>query len=133
MVEKKQNKKVEKVEKVEKVNKYIYNINMNTIFIKAGEDYHGGYLLQQNTDNNYLGGKKSIISRYDKMIIPFGLFYKNRINDLHQYAANRLLDEKESECIEPDLFDRLFFAVGKVELPKKEKYTDNNKTKRIYK
>ena len=107
------------------------NMNMNTIFMKAGEDYHGGYLLEGNENGNmYLGGKKSIISRYDKMVIPFGLFYKNRLNDLHQHAVNRLLDEKESECIEPDLFDRLFYAVGRVELPKKGKYTDNNKTKR---
>lgn len=111
-------------------------MNMNTIFMKAGEDYHGGYLLEGNENKNenmYLGGKKSIISRYDKMVIPFGLFYKNRLNDLHQHVANRLLNEKESECIEPDLFDRLFYAVGRIELPKKGKYSDNNKTKRIYK
>jgi hypothetical protein len=92
----------------------------NTIYIKAGEEYHGGYLLEQNnSENTYLGGKKQSISRYDKLVIPFGLFYKNRMNDLHQYTADKLLDNKETECIEPDVFDRLFYAVGRVEVPKK--------------
>ena len=108
---------------------------IKTLYDKSGQDYHGGYPLeeqeQDNNKNMYLGGKNLLISRYDKMVIPFGLFYKNRMNDLHEHAADKLLDDKrEAECIEPDVFDRLFFAVGKIELPKKEKYNDNNKTRR---
>ena len=98
----------------------------------SSDSYHGGYLLEKNnSENNYLGGKKSTFSRYNKIVVPFGLFYKNRMNDLHEDVADKLLDnKKETECIEPDLFDRLFYAVGRVELPKKEKYT-NNKTKKL--
>lgn len=104
---------------------------INTLYKKSGEDYHGGYPLQENHSDHYLGGNKSVISRYDKLVVPFGLFYKNRINDLHEHATSKLLDEKkESECIEPDVFDRLFYAVGRVEPPKKAKYSDNNKTRK---
>lgn len=104
----------------------------NMIFVKSGDSYHGGFSLESvQNGNKYLGGKKTNLSRYDTMVVPFGLFYKNRINDLHQHVADKLLDnEKEVECIEPDVFDRLFYVVGRVELPKKEKYT-NNKTRKL--
>ena len=104
------------------------------LYEKSGDSYHGGYVLEENNNDKYLGGKekeKSILSRYDKMVVPFGLFYKNRTNDIHEHVVNKLLDkETETECIQPDVFDRLFYAVGRIEIPKKQKYSDNNKTKK---
>ena len=112
----------------------------HTIYEKAsdGESYHGGYTLEQQyePDNQlkYLGGESKTITRYDTMVIPFGIFYKNRMNDLHQNTANRLLENhQESECIDPDVFDRLFYAVGRVEIPRQIKYSDNSKTKKMRK
>ena len=104
---------------------------INSIYEGSLDNYHGGYLLEQERKNEYkyLGGKEgTIISRFDKMVIPFGLFYKNRTSDLHEHVANRLLQsEEEVKCIQPDVFDRLFYAVG---YQKKEKYSDNNKTRK---
>jgi hypothetical protein len=110
---------------------------MSIIYEKTNEDYHGGYCIQSLTpehDNkyNYLGGNhKNIPSRFDKIVVPFGLFYRNRNIDFHNEAIQGLINEdKESECVEPELFDRLFYAVGRVELSKKDKYKHNNKTRK---
>lgn len=107
-------------------------IKINSIYQGSGDDYHGGYLLEGGNENKgeftYLGGKeKMVISRFDKMVIPFGLFYKNRTNDLHENVVNRLLQsDEEVKCIEPDFFDRLFYAVG---YQKKEKYPSTKTVK----
>jgi len=112
-------------------------IEFKTVYQQIGEDYHGGYILEEEKRQNeiqYLGGKKGngIISRYTTVVVPFGLFYKNRLNDLHQHTSNILLENgNESECIEPTLFDRLFFAVGQIEVPKQQKYRNNNTRKSI--
>jgi hypothetical protein len=107
-----------------------------TIFYNSDNFYNGGYVLDNNLQNEdkYLGGKEnSIIERFNNMVVPFGLFYKNRSNDLHEHTINILSNsEKEAEIIEPDLFDRLFFAVGKIDIPKKNNHS-NNKTKKIHK
>lgn len=108
---------------------------INSIYEGSNENYHGGYLLEQEQEQKqniqdeykYLGGKeRTIISRFDKMVIPFGLFYKNRTSDLHEHLVNRLLDEEEAKCIEPDVFDRLFYAVG---YQKREKYPSSKTVK----
>ena len=71
-------------------------------------------------------------SRFDKIVVPFGLFYKNRSVDLNNDAIHTFTDEDyESECVQPDLFDRLFYAVGRVEISKKDKHK-KNKTRKLH-
>ena len=124
---------------------------MNIIYEKTNEDsYIGGFSLVSHK-NVYLGGNyDNIHSRYENMVTPFGLYYKNHMHHLNNEADNEVdyeinydvdnnyLDENEynnqimyqdTECIKPELFDKLFYIVGNIEMPKREKY-NNKKTRK---
>jgi len=117
---------------------------MNIIYEKDDNNYHGGYCIepfthqQQSNKYDYLGGNhKTNSSQFDKIVVPFGLFYRNRSVDLNNDAIHTFMDEHhEPECVEPDLlqpdlFDRLFYAVGRVEISKKDKHK-KNKTRKLH-
>ena len=107
---------------------------------KDDNNYHGGYCIepfthqqQESNKYDYLGGNhKMNASQFNKIVVPFGLFYRNRSVDLNNHAIHTFMDEDyEPECVEPDLFDRLFYAVGRVEMSKKDKHK-KNKTRKLH-
>jgi len=116
---------------------------MSIIYEKNNEDYHGGYRLEsfieQQYENkyNYLGGNhQTTHSRFNHMVIPFGLFYRNPSMNLEESEINTPFDneeteiyEQESQCIEPKIFDHLIYAVSEIEIPKQRK--NKNKTRKL--
>lgn len=105
---------------------------MNVVYGKTNiNEYHGGYPIYSSCEKKYLGGNDEIIvSRYNNMVVPFGLYYRPSNNHL-EYDNHQDEDEdemtRETKCIDPELFDKLLDAV-KIEVTKKRKH--NNKTKK---
>jgi hypothetical protein len=119
---------------------------MTIIYEKKDENsYVGGFSLISYKNIHLGGNHNNITSRYEKMVTPFGLYYNQPLDDLNNeevYSTENDVNEEEyhyeninedTECIHPELFDKLFYFVGKIELPKREKYhhkkTRKNKRK----
>jgi hypothetical protein len=96
---------------------------MKIVYEKNGEEYHGGYSLEMKNNGEYLGGN-TVKIEMKSLVVPFGLFYKNQATELHKYAIDNC--HKESKLIDDNIFDKLFFSVGKIE---KQKY-NHSKTQK---
>jgi hypothetical protein len=111
---------------------------MNCVYVKNEEEYHGGFPMYSSCEKNkYLGGNdEMIVSRYNTMVVPFGLYHRPSNNHLlyendeytYDHKYNEDEDEYETQCIDPELFDKLLDAV-RIDVSKKRKHK-NNKTKK---
>lgn len=121
---------------------------MNCLYVKnEGGEYHGGFPMYSScAENKYLGGNhEMLVSRYNNMVVPVGLYYRPSHNDPNDdyeenqwnHQINHEDDNKnyyedeimrETQCINPELFDKLFDAV-RTQVSKKRKQTKNNTKK----
>ena len=109
----------------------------NNIFVNSNSndenlepEYHGGYPIQnllekyKNCENRLNGGnsENTKFTRYENMVIPFGLVLEKRSSHLHinQSESSSDSDEEdehdnkhEDELISDEMFDKLFYSVGK--------------------
>jgi hypothetical protein len=124
---------------------------MNCVYVKNEDgEYHGGFPMYSSCEENkYLGGNhEMLVSRYNNMVVPFGLYYRpshndpiydnehydenqwnhqiNREHDNENYYEDETM--RETQCINPELFDKLLDAVRR-QLSKKRKHTKNNTKK----
>ena len=101
-------------------------IEENIIYEKGENDsYHGGYTIHETNETNenrYLGGNSDYKSQFEDKVIPFGLFYRKKNEG--QYNENTKVIE--GGLIDNEMFDKLFFSVGKI-----EKKSYKTKTRKI--
>ena len=118
---------------------------MDCLYVKNEHgEYHGGFPIYLScAENKYLGGNhEMIVSRYNNMVVPVGLYHRSSQNDPEDYEENQWNHQinheydnddeyetmNESQCIHPELFDKLLEAV-RIQESKKRKHK-NNKTKK---
>ena len=101
---------------------------MKQVYEMASDNsYHGGYRMNEfhkTTENKYLGGSSIDNSRFEKNVVPFGLFHKN-INDADVPTAESIY----GGLVNDDLFEKLFLSVGKIE-KKSNKIDSVSKTRK---